>query len=159
MVLRIVQRHLPKLTALVCYYPDMLVSLDTIFATGLKVMLHVIEPYQVTTSHKTFVYPESKPGFAGIDFETYDRIAAGLAWSRTLGLLRQRLGVEVDLESIWDNHTERKSVLRSRMRYCSLSVLDFCSRICEQGCRCNHGDHGNGTVCQSHPDLYWRYWI
>ena len=99
---------MPKLSTLVCYYPDKLPFPAATFPSSLKVMLHLADSQGMGTAYKTYVYPESKPGFAGVDFETYDKVAAGLAWSRTLGLLRHGLGLEVDLESIWDNHTERK---------------------------------------------------
>lgn len=104
---------MPKLGALICYYPDTIPSQPITFSAGLSVMLHLTDSQKLGTACKSYVYPESKPGFAGVDFETYDKVSAGLAWSRTLGLLRQRLGVEVDLESIWDNHTERMFYLLS----------------------------------------------
>jgi hypothetical protein len=45
------------------------------------------------------------PGFVEPQSPTYDRLAAGLAFSRTLALLRYTIGPEnVDLESIWDEH-------------------------------------------------------
>jgi len=45
-------------------------------------------------------------GFAeeGDEGGRYDRIAAGLAYSRSLALLRGAVGPEVDLEGIWSEH-------------------------------------------------------
>ena len=36
--------------------------------------------------------------------ETYEKISAGLAWSRTLGVVRKGFGIEVDLEAVWERH-------------------------------------------------------
>lgn len=37
-----------------------------------------------------------------MDLEEWDQVAAGLAWSRTLGVLREGFGIKVDLEEVLD---------------------------------------------------------
>ena len=54
--------------------------------------------------YKCFVYPNVDSGFAENDLDEYDQISAGLAWTRTLGLVRKAHEMEVDLESIWEEH-------------------------------------------------------
>ena len=42
----------------------------------------------------------------------FHKVSANLAWSRTLATLRKGLEIEVDLERIWENHTEREALIR-----------------------------------------------
>ncbi len=51
----------------------------------------------------------------------FDRVSANLAWSRTLATLRKGFEVEVDLERIWENHTEREGSNWSCRRLFSLT--------------------------------------
>ncbi|KAL8937465.1 MAG: hypothetical protein Q9216_004410 [Gyalolechia sp. 2 TL-2023] len=48
---------------------------------------------------------EAEPGFAEHDLDQFDKVSAGLAWSRSLELIRRAFEVEVDLESIWEDHS------------------------------------------------------
>lgn len=52
-----------------------------------------------------YLYPGAGPGFDRKGGANYDRAAAGLAHSRTIGLLRRALGPHYDLEALWDRHT------------------------------------------------------
>lgn len=49
-------------------------------------------------------YQDVYPGFAETSYQTYDRVNSGLAYSRTLELLRKTIGPPVDLEEIWSEH-------------------------------------------------------
>jgi hypothetical protein len=40
--------------------------------------------------------------------EEYDHLAAGLAWARTLEVLRKGFSREADLERRWEEHQEGK---------------------------------------------------
>ena len=71
---------MPKLCALICYYPDQIPTATTTPPQGLKVMVHFAGSQLFGMSCKSYVYEGTEPGFAGVDFETYDRVAAGLAW-------------------------------------------------------------------------------
>ena len=52
-----------------------------------------------------YVYAGAAPGFARHTSTSYDKPAAGLAYSRSIGLLRQTLGPRYDLEALWETHT------------------------------------------------------
>jgi carboxymethylenebutenolidase len=52
-----------------------------------------------------FVYAGVAAGFAHNAAPNYDKTAARLAHSRTIGLLRQALGPHYDLEALWEKHT------------------------------------------------------
>ena len=43
-------------------------------------------------------------GFAEGDLEEFDKVSAGLAWTRSLAAVRKGLGVDVDLEGVWEEH-------------------------------------------------------
>ena len=45
-----------------------------------------------------------KPGFAEHDLDEFNKIAASLAWSRTLGVLRKAFKIDVDLEKVREEH-------------------------------------------------------
>ena len=49
---------------------------------------------------------DSPVGFAEEDLEDHDPIAAELAWSRTLRVLREAFGMKVDIEKIRDEYWE-----------------------------------------------------
>jgi carboxymethylenebutenolidase len=51
------------------------------------------------------VYPDVVPGFARNTGPNYDKLAAGLAHSQSIGLLRQVLGPRYDLDALWERHT------------------------------------------------------
>ena len=54
----------------------------------------------------TYSYKEVGSGFAENDLEEFDEIAAGVAWTRTLKVLREAFAVKVDVEGIRDRHLE-----------------------------------------------------
>ena len=97
---------MPKLCALVAYYPPYLPQSSTAFPSSLLVQIHLAGSQQFGSRLPSFRYPDSQPGFAEEDLEEYDKVSARLAWSRALGILRKGFGIDVDLEQIWDRHTE-----------------------------------------------------
>jgi carboxymethylenebutenolidase len=50
-------------------------------------------------------YPGVAPGFDRKSRPNYDRVAAGLAHSRSIAMLRRVIGPQYDLEALWENHT------------------------------------------------------
>jgi carboxymethylenebutenolidase len=50
-------------------------------------------------------YPGARHGFNRPDGGDYDKPAAGLAHSRSIGLLRKVIGPHYDLEALWEAHT------------------------------------------------------
>lgn len=95
-----------KLIALVAYYPPYLPHTTTSFPPSLDVLIHIASSQRMTTRHPSYTYPGTSPGFAESDLDEYDKPAARLAWSRTLGVIRGAFGMHADLERIWDRHTE-----------------------------------------------------
>jgi hypothetical protein len=96
---------MPKLSALVAYYPPYMPQAGVDFLSSLNIQIHLASSQKFGTRHPSVRYPDTREGFAESDLEEYDHVSAGLAWSRTLGCLRTAFGIEVDLETIWDNHT------------------------------------------------------
>lgn len=55
----------------------------------------------------SYTYPDVAPGFAEQDLDEYDRVADGLAWSRSLQVARLAFGTEVPIEKTWEENEER----------------------------------------------------
>ena len=49
---------------------------------------------------------EVDPGFAEHDLDEFDRLAANLAWSRSLFVLRKAFNKDLDLEARWEEHLD-----------------------------------------------------
>ncbi|KAH0283575.1 hypothetical protein M436DRAFT_71201 [Aureobasidium namibiae CBS 147.97] len=77
--------------------------------SSMSLLCHLasIQPFG-TASSKTYVYPDTCPGFAESDLEEYDKFAAGLSWGRTLTYLRRGFGMIVDLEDLVDEYNRHK---------------------------------------------------
>lgn len=96
---------MPKLVALVAYYPAFFHPTTDHFPPSLNVQIHLSTSQNFAPKFPSFVYPDSNPGFAEHDLPEFDKVSARLAWSRALGALRKAFDINVDLETIWDNHT------------------------------------------------------
>lgn len=59
-------------------------------------------------AYSAFTYDYAQPGFAETDLDEYDHLAAGLAWTRTVQVLRKGFSRDVDLERRWEEHQEGK---------------------------------------------------
>ena len=103
-VLEMAQKPMPKLCALVAYYPTMIPAPATGFPPSLHVAVHLTKSSSFAPKYKHYVYPDTNPGFAEADLEIFDKVAGPLAWSRTLGAVRKGFEIEVDLERIWEEH-------------------------------------------------------
>lgn len=99
---------MPKLAAVVAYYPPYMPRTNISFPPTLSVQIHLASSQKFGTRHPSFRYPDTEPGFAEHDLDEYDRTACTLSWSRTLGTLRRAFDTDLDvnLEAIWDNHTK-----------------------------------------------------
>lgn len=97
-----------KLATLVAYYPTVVSHKPSDYPSSLEVIVHLASSQRFSTTLRSYEYPDTQPGFAETDLETYRKISSGLAWSRTLGAVRKGLKVEVDLEKVWDEHLARK---------------------------------------------------
>ena len=61
---------------------------------------------------KMHVYPGVDHGFAAPERSSYNKPAAIMAYSRSLGLLRKSLGPDYDLSALWDKHLEHEFATR-----------------------------------------------
>jgi hypothetical protein len=119
-----------KLCALVTYYPDKIPVLAAGWPSDHNVTVHLTSSEDMMPSCRHYMYADVQPGFAEENLDMYDKVAAGLAWSRTLAVLRKGFGIEVDLEKIWDHHAEREFATPSR-RAASCTDQHFGdSRVC-----------------------------
>lgn len=107
--LQLAQKPMPRLCAMVVYYPDVLPSPNFKYPTQLPLIMHLSGAQSLSgTTMKTYWYRGTEAGFAEMDLAEYDPVAAGLAWSRTLGAVRKGFKINVDLESVWEEHLQHK---------------------------------------------------
>ncbi|MCJ1281703.1 hypothetical protein MMC26_001025 [Xylographa opegraphella] len=95
---------IPKLSTVIAYYPAELPKTSAGYPQGLDILLHTVGTQKKIPGCKSYVYPHVDAGFAEAGRGTYDKVSAGLAWSRTLGVIRSAFGIQVDLEEVWENH-------------------------------------------------------
>ena len=100
---------IPRLCALVAYYPGTIPVTGAGFPTSHNVAVHLAGSLTNAPKCRVYSYPGVEAGFAEGNLEQYDKISASLAWSRTLSVLRRGFDIEVDLEKIWDDHVACKS--------------------------------------------------
>jgi len=105
-------KSMEKLCALVLYYPDNFSSLGNGFPPHFNVLVHFAESLDFTPSCRYYVYPDVKEGFAATNVKAFDKVAASLAWSRTLATLRKAFEIEVDLEKVWEEHVALEFVTK-----------------------------------------------
>ncbi|KAJ9649069.1 hypothetical protein H2199_000982 [Coniosporium tulheliwenetii] len=102
----------PHLAVLVCYYPPSIADPRARYPPHLQLVVHLAGSQGFNPAFASYTYPGTEPGFAEHDLEAFDKVAAGLAWSRTLGAVRKGFGVEVDLERIWEGHVQEEFMTR-----------------------------------------------
>ncbi|KAJ5633237.1 hypothetical protein N7490_009576 [Penicillium lividum] len=59
-------------------------------------------------AYPTYTYESSQPGFAEADMEEFNHLAADLAWTRTIKVVRKGFSRYADLENRWEDHQESK---------------------------------------------------
>ncbi|KAF2147559.1 uncharacterized protein K452DRAFT_304369 [Aplosporella prunicola CBS 121167] len=115
LALQVAQKPWNKLAALVAYYPSLLPSPGFKYPSGLPLVLHLAGAQQAGTggSTRAFWYRGTEPGFAEEDLEEWDEVAAGLAWSRTLAVVRKGFGIssEFEMEDLVEQHNKREFLL------------------------------------------------
>jgi hypothetical protein len=55
-------------------------------------------------AYPSYTYEGVEPGFAEHDLEEYEKVAAGIAWTRSLDCMRKAFKAEVNLEKVWEEH-------------------------------------------------------
>ncbi|KAL9600729.1 MAG: hypothetical protein Q9219_002970 [cf. Caloplaca sp. 3 TL-2023] len=111
-VLETALKPMPKLCALVAYYPNRLPPPGAGYPPSLRVQVHLAGNQAEAPKFNSYSYPEAEAGFAENDLEQFDKVSAGLAWSRSLELLRKGFELEVDLESIREEHSQLEFVTK-----------------------------------------------
>ncbi|GAB7355432.1 hypothetical protein MBLNU459_g5942t1 [Dothideomycetes sp. NU459] len=104
--LELCAKPMPHMVALVAYYPTTIPSPKTKYPPHLHLLVHLASAQGFAPAFDSYVYDDVVPGFAEHDLDEYDKNAASLAWSRTLWAVRKAFKIEVDLETIWEMHTE-----------------------------------------------------
>lgn len=99
---------LPKLAALVAFYPSELPDPAATPPLGLRVQVHLASDQLFAPVYSSYNYEGTKRGFAQRDSGCWDKVAAGLAWSRCLDCVRKGFGIEADLERVWEEHLSCK---------------------------------------------------
>ncbi|KAK0385941.1 hypothetical protein NLU13_7116 [Sarocladium strictum] len=61
-------------------------------------------------AYPTYTYDAAEPGFAEHDMEEYNRVAAELAWSRSLAAARRAFGNHVEAEMLLETNTHSKFI-------------------------------------------------
>ena len=95
---------MPHLAVLVCYYPSSIEDPRAKYPSQMQLLVHLAASQNFNPAYPSYTYSHVEPGFAEHDLEEFDKVAAGLAWSRTLGAVRKGFKIDVDLESIWEGH-------------------------------------------------------
>ncbi|KAI9812014.1 MAG: hexokinase A [Pycnora praestabilis] len=123
--LLVAQKPIGKLCVLVAYYPTILPSSSAAspFPPSLRVLVHLAGSQRVAPKYKSYSYADAEPGFAEHDDENFDKIAAGLAWSRSLDQVRRGFGIEVDLEGAWEGHLAQGE--RERLTQVVVMLVEF----------------------------------
>ncbi|CAK4033153.1 Hypothetical predicted protein [Lecanosticta acicola] len=98
----------PKLAAVICYYPPRILRPDAKYPPQMDVLVHLAGNQNFAPAFQThYSYKGAIPGFAESDLDEFNKNAASLAWTRTLGTLRKAFQLNVELEPVKEVHTAR----------------------------------------------------
>jgi hypothetical protein len=100
---------MPKLCALIAFYPSTLPDPAATPPKGLRVQVHLAANQPFAPKYPSYTYPSTTPGFAQHESGCFNKTASSLAWSRCLHCVRKGFGIEVDLETVWEKHLARTS--------------------------------------------------
>lgn len=100
----------PHLCCIVAYYPTFMKNPKTKYPANLQVLVHLAAGQGFAPSCPSYTYGGVKPGFAEYDLDEYNKVAADLAWSRTLGSVRKGFKREVDLVGPRENQVQCESI-------------------------------------------------
>lgn len=95
---------MPRLCALVTYYPSTIPLPKSTYPSNVELVVHLAAAQSFAPVFKYHLYPDVAPGFAEYNNVNFDKLSASLSWTRSLGALRKAMHIEVDLESIWEDH-------------------------------------------------------
>lgn len=89
---------------MVAYYPTTIPNPKTKYPPHLEIICHLSARQGFAPAFPSYTYQGVDVGFAEHDLDEFNKVAASLAWTRTLGTLRKAFNIEVDLEKIWEEH-------------------------------------------------------
>lgn len=95
---------MPKLCAVVAYYPTYLPPDGARFPPSLSLKVHLAGTQPFDGDTHCYNYKDSDVGFAQHDSDRYDPVSSRIAWTRTMGCLREGFEIKKDLEYVWDKH-------------------------------------------------------
>ncbi|KAK2824769.1 hypothetical protein FQN49_007493 [Arthroderma sp. PD_2] len=104
LVLEACTKPMPRLCAVVAYYPTYLPNFDARSIASLSLKIHLAGSQAPVGKEHCYVYANSQVGFAQHDSTQYDPVTARLAWTRTVACLREGFDINPDLEPIWERH-------------------------------------------------------
>ncbi|KAF2495291.1 hypothetical protein BU16DRAFT_561577 [Lophium mytilinum] len=110
-VLRIATKPMPRLCALVAYYPSVIPNPRATYPSQLELVVHLAGRQVVPqTEFKSYRYAGTTPGFAEYAKPEFEGVEAGLAWGRTLGCVQRgfRLDSRPQVEETWDKSLQLK---------------------------------------------------
>jgi len=111
--LDVCMKPVPKLSALVTYYPHQLPSTSTNLPPNLVSVVHIAGDQNIgSPKYPSYHYPHAKEGFAETESDAFSQVASDLAWSRTLTALRKGFGIDADVENIWEKHLSAEFLQR-----------------------------------------------
>lgn len=138
----------PHLAALIAYYPSTLPNPKAKFPTQLNLLCHLAGTQNVGTAFTSYTYPGAKPGFAESDLPEHDKVAASLAWTRTLTVLRKAFKLEVNLEKVREEHIQ--------LQYSLKNAAKTLGNMVSEGAYVTNVPAMTGGVGQKDLFLYYR---
>lgn len=138
------QRHL---AALIAYYPTTIVKPQTKYPPDLKVLCHLAGALREVVAFPHYAYPGTNPGFAEHDTDQFNQVAASLAWTRTLGVLRKAFKIEADLEKVRDEQIQVEFTSKDPAK--TVALMDNDAYV-------NHVPTMTGAVGQKDLFLFYR---
>ncbi|KAF2005786.1 hypothetical protein P154DRAFT_285245 [Amniculicola lignicola CBS 123094] len=103
-VLKTAMKPMPKLNAIVAYYPTILPNPSKKFPTLLQIMVHVAgtqeSPRPEECEFKLYRYENCSWNFADPEAKQFSEVEADLAWSRSLACVRRGFKKDVDIEPV-----------------------------------------------------------
>ncbi|EEQ31858.1 hypothetical protein McanMca71_007807 [Microsporum canis] len=106
LVLEACVKPMPRLCAVVAYYPTRLPNFEARSISSLSLKIHLAGSQSLIPIGKgrCYAYAHSEVGFAQHDSPQYDPVTARLAWTRTVACLREGFEMKADLEPVWERH-------------------------------------------------------
>lgn len=132
--LQVAQKPVAKLCALIAYYPTVLPDPAFRFPSLLRVVVHIAGLNQISAppdacEWKCYRYERAPTGFAEESSKEFEEVEAGLAWTRTLTVLRAAFTQRVELEEVVEKFWKGKATVTWLMPVPRLYGYDGSKRV------------------------------